>query len=61
MWLKLRRRRRIVSVEARELSADEASYFAEEGRSYHLALREFIARLMQTFKSQHKLTMPKSV
>ena len=48
MWLKLRHRRRIISVEARELSANEASYFAEERRSYHLALREFIARLMQT-------------
>ena len=60
MWLKLRRRRRIVSVEARQLSADEASYFAEEKRSY-LALCELIARLMQTFKSQHKQTMPKSV
>ena len=48
MWLKLRHRRRIVSVEARELSADEASYFAEERRVF-LALREFITRFISNF------------
>lgn len=47
IWLKLRRRRMVVSVEARELSADKASYFAEE-RVQFLAFREFITRLVHT-------------
>ena len=49
MWLKLRRRRKIISVEAREISADKASYFNKEKKAF-LALRDAIILLMQTFK-----------
>ena len=49
MWLILRRRRRIISVEAREISADKASYFDKEKKAF-LALRDAIILLMQTFK-----------
>ena len=49
MWLKLRCRRKIVSVEAREISADKALYFDEEKKAF-LALRDAIILLMQTFR-----------
>ena len=50
MWLKLRRRQKIISVEAREISADKALYFDEEKKAFQALLRDTVILLMQTFK-----------